>query len=125
MKQFLEISEFPLAVDQRINVRVWQDYDALDTMAYVKGFKSIEPSEDELFDKNGLMVGMQNGYLHSGWIATMGDSCHVVEDMIIPLNRKVQKIKERGVGLLVGFCQTGHFSVGYSIYVKGGSYEWN
>jgi hypothetical protein len=125
MKQFLEMSKFPLAVDQRISVKVWQDYDALDQLMARMGYESIEPFQDERIDGNGLRVGMQNRSLHSGWIATMGDSYHVVGDMIRLLNRKVRRVKDRGVGLLVGFCQTGHFSVGYTIYVKGERNEWN
>ena len=125
MKQFLERSEFPLVVDQSIDVRVWDDYDALDKFAAKMGYRFIEPRNDEWFEGDGLRVGMQNWSLHSGWIATMGDSAHVVGDMITLLNRKVQRIRERGVGLMVGFCQTGHFSVGYTIYVKGERNEWN
>ena len=125
MKQFLERSEFPLSLDKSIDVRVWEDYNALDHLAAKMGYRFIEPHNDEWFDEDGLRVGMQNWSLHSGWIATIGDSGHVAQDMITLLNRKVQRIKERGVGLLVGFCQTGNFSVGYTIYVKGGRYEWN
>ena len=126
MKQFLRISEFPLAVDQRINVKVWQDYDALDTLATKRGYQPIEPHNDEDVVLDGLRVGAQNWSLHSGWIATMGDSYHVVQDMITLLNGKVEKVRNNGNRLIVGFCQTGNFSVGYSIYVKGGNKnEWN
>ena len=125
MKQFLERSEFPLSPDKSIDVKAWEDYNALDNLAARMGYRFIEPLNDEWFNEDGLRVGMQNSHLHSGWIATNGDSYHVVEHMITLLNRKVQRIKNTGVGLLVGFCQTGHFSVGYTIYVNGERYEWN
>jgi len=118
MKDFLNVSEFPLPLNKSINVLVWQDYDALDHLFERMGYKSVEPYNDEHIDQDGLRVGMQNRCLHSGWIATMGDNDHVVQEMITLLNLKVERVKERGEELLVGFSRTGHFSVGYSIYVK-------
>ena len=125
-KQFLERSEFPLAVDHRISVTVWQDYDALDALMGAKGYVCPEPWKDEAFPLDSLRVGASNSQLHSGWIATMGDGgLHSVKDMIELLNRKVAKLKEQKKCFLVGFCRTGNFTVGYSIYVKGERDEWN
>ncbi len=122
---FLDMNEFPLAPGKSIDVKVWEDYNAMDHLAMRVGYSFIEPFNDEWVDEDGLRVGMQNWSLHSGWIAALGDSYHVVEDMVTLLNRKVQRVRARGVGFLVGFCHTGQFCVGYTIYVKGEKYEWN
>ncbi len=123
-KQYLKVEDFPLPIGQ-IEVKVWQNYDALDLLANEHGYKSIEPIHDEKVEESGLWVGEQNGNLHSGWIGTLWERGHIVQDMITLLNRKVQRIKDTGAGLLVGFCQTGEDSVSYTIYVKGEKHEWN
>ena len=118
MKTFLKKSDFPLPTnDGPINARVHQDYDKLDALAAKRGYQAIEPRGDEDIATPGN-VGMQNSNLHCGWIATMGDPGHQVDKMIECLNGKVKQCLERGEEVLVGFCQTGWFSVGYSIYVK-------
>jgi len=54
----------------------------------------------------------------SGWVATMGDLYYNPARMLEELNRKVVIIKEHQIPFLVGFYQTGNFSVEWTIYTK-------
>lgn len=107
-----------------INVKVFskysdEDYDTLDQLAKDKGYEVIEPTKDTEIETEGA-VGMQNSTLHSGWIATISDGVRMqVEDQVKLLNKKIQLCKQdKGEDIIVGFCQTGKFSIGYTIYVK-------
>lgn len=122
MKIFLKKSDFPIPIDGPIRVKVYQDYDKLDALAAKRDYRAIECRDDEHISAPGN-VGAQNGNLHCGWIATMGDSEHQVDKMIECLNDKVKTCLERGEKIIVGFNQTGWFSIGYSIYVKNGTKE--
>ena len=113
----LKPSAFPISTDEKIGTHVFSDYDNLDAIASKAGYTTIEPRADEKINSSGL-TGLGNDNLHCGWIATMGDSSTSVEDMIELLNQKVALIGERNPDFVVGFAQTGHFSVGYSIYEK-------
>jgi len=94
-----------------------ETYDDLDAKAEKLGYDAVEPSTDERIEMIGS-CGLQNNTLHSGWIATMSDGKHKQKDQIETLRKKLQICKDRGKEVIVGFCQTGHFSIGYSIYVK-------
>lgn len=101
-----------------INVHVFTDYDKLDALALKKGYKPTKCALDETVEHSGL-IGAQNSNLHCGWIATMGDKNHIsIEDQIKHLNRKIESCKSKNEQILIGFCQTGNFSIGYTIYVK-------
>jgi len=95
------LSPGPFNTDKKLKVRVWQDYDALDAHAKAHGFKTPTPDADPEY---------------TGWIATLGDESHNPKKMIGSLNGKLERCKERGEVVTVGFCQTGNFSVGYTIY---------
>ena len=118
MKNFLYKSDFPLPVDKPIEAKIYQDYDKLDALAAKRGYQATEPMNDEKVSTPSN-VGAQNWNLHCGWIATMGDNGHRADKQIECLNDKVKRCQGEG-NILVGFCQTGWFSVGYSIYVKNG-----
>ena len=115
MRNFIAQKDFP--IEPPIRAKIFQDYDKLDRDIAKVGYIPTEPHEDTTIDTNGC-VGMQNSRLHSGWIATMGDDSHHVKDQIRLLNEKVKMCIENGEKVKVGFCQTGHFSIGYSIYKK-------
>ncbi len=115
MKNLISQKDFP--IEPPIKVKIFQDYNKLDRDMVKVGYSPTEPREDTTIDTNGY-VGIQNSRLHSGWIATMGDSSHHVEDQIRLLNEKVKICIEMKEKVKVGFCQTGHFSIGYTIYVK-------
>ena len=87
---------------EKITARIWQDYDALDAHAIAHGFNPIE-GDSRL----------------TGWIPTMGDETHSTEGSINELNSKLADARAEGKTVILGFCQTGNFSVGYTIYVKG------
>jgi len=116
MRNFIPGKEFP--IEPPIKCKVYQDYDKLDNVAVKAEYKSIEPRDDIHIETTGH-VGMQNASLHCGWIATMGDNGHNPIDQIKMLNEKVKTCIENGESVKVGFCQTGNFSIGYSIYRKG------
>lgn len=107
-----------------INVKVFSkystdNYDKLDKLAEEKGYLLVEPAVDEDVPfKDG--TGMGNTHLHSGWIATVDDGVKVQAlRQIEQLNEKIKRCKQqKGEDIIVGFCQTGKFSIGYSIYVK-------
>jgi len=105
-----------------INVKVFskydvEDYDTLDNLAREKGYLPISPAVDEEIEPQGL-IGLGNSHLHSGWIATFDDYDVKAQQQIEHLNRKIDLCKTKGEKILIGFCQTGKFSIGYSIYVK-------
>jgi len=112
-----EVKTFP------INVNVFSkysenNYDTLDNLAEQKGYYPIESESDEKIETSGL-IGMQNSKLHCGWIATIGDPNRInCMHQIELLNKKIVECKSKGEEILIGFCQTGKFSVGYTIYVK-------
>ena len=107
-----------------INVKIYSkystdNYDKLDNLAKQKGYYAVEPAVDEEVEyKNG--TGMGNTHLHCGWIATVDDGIRVQhKQQVQQLNEKMQFCKQqKGEDIIVGFCQTGHFSVGYTIYRK-------
>lgn len=108
--------EFP------INVKVFSkygknDYDKLDNLAEEKGYLPVSPAIDEKVEPQGL-IGLGNSNLHCGWIATFDDYDVKAEQQIEHMNRKIKICKTRGENIIIGFCQTGKFSIGYSIYVK-------
>ncbi len=115
MRNFIPQKDFPIGPP--IKIKIFQDYDKLDNSAVKVSYVPTESHEDITIDTNGC-VGMQNSRLHSGWIATMGDSSHSPEDQIELLNEKVKRCIESNEKVKVGFCQTGHFSIGYTIYKK-------
>ena len=102
-----------------IQAKVFQDYDELDNLAKEVGYLSIEVSNDEDIIFEGLnKLGFNNRHLHSGWIAIMGDRYTNPQNQIKALNQKIDLCKGKGEDIIIGFCRTGNFSVGYSIYVK-------
>ncbi len=102
-----------------IKSKVFQDYDMLDELAEKQGYFAKEMSNDEDIPLEGLnRVGFSNRHLHSGWIATMGDRYTNPQNQIKALNQKIDLCKSKGEDIIIGFCRTGNFSVGYSIYVK-------
>jgi len=92
---FMPKENFPLSVPVKTPVN--QDYDAMDRTAIKRGY---------------------SGVYSSGWIATMGVSSHDPKRMLEEFNRKGEAATREGIPWIAGFCQTGHFSVGYTIYVK-------
>jgi len=120
IKDVVNLNDKPI-----INVKVYskystEDYDKLDSLAQRRGYHAVEPREDEkVAYKDG--TGMDNRSLHSGWIATIDDGVQVQAlQQVQQLNEKIQLCKQqKGEDIIVGFCQTGHFSIGYTIYVKG------
>lgn len=106
-----------------INVKVFsryseENYDTLDELAKDKGYFPVELTEDTKIETEGA-VGMQNTHLHSGWIATVNDGCRLsIDSQVKLLNKKIVQCKAQDEDIIVGFCQTGKFSVGYTIYVK-------
>lgn len=98
-----------------------ENYDTLDDLAKNQGYEAVESETDEEFrscSQENRLVGLQNSKLHSGWIATMNDYDVKAEQQIGLLKEKVKCCKAKGEDIIVGFCQTGQFSIGYSIYVK-------
>ena len=108
-----------------INVKVFSkytedNYDVLDALAKAKGYLPVEPAVDTKIETEGA-VGMCNRTVHSGWIATVDDGFKVqAEAQVKLLNKKIQHCKQQlKQQIIVGFCQTGKFSIGYTVYVKG------
>jgi hypothetical protein len=113
MKNFIKPNEeFP-----PINCHVFEDYDHLDSLAEKRGYYPTEQTNDDRFETIGL-VGLQNGLLHSGWVATADDCTTKAEDQLKTLKAKIAECLKRKETIIIGFCQTGWFSVGYSIYRK-------
>jgi len=105
-----------------INVKVFskyseENYDTLDNLAEEQGYFATNPASDEKVDFNGL-VGLQNFKLHCGWIATIDDYNVKSMEQVRLLNTKIGICKSKGEQIIIGFCQTGKFSIGYTIYVK-------
>jgi len=96
----LSSDDFPLSPTATIKAHVFQNYDALDALALKAGYSD-----------HG------NDPRYCGWIPMMGDSSHSVEGSIQSLNDDVEAAKET-YDIIVGFCQTGNFSVGWTIYTK-------
>ena len=114
MQNFLKATdEFP-----PVKCRVFTNYDQLDALAAKRGYESVECGNDDRIG-SGSGVGLQNGSLHSGWIASIGDGERVnVLKQVELLKAKISECLSRKEAIIIGFCQTGHFSVGYSLYVK-------
>jgi hypothetical protein len=113
MKNFLTSKDtFPPVL-----CHVFQDYDHLDRLAEKRGYSAVEQSKDDRIATIGY-VGLQNSHLHSGWVATVDNSTIKALDQLETLKAKVSECLKRKETVIIGFCQTGHFSVGYSIYVK-------
>ena len=113
---FLTIKDFPLNPDGKIDAHVFSDSDVSDAVALKAGFEFDKSYS--IIDTQSLSVGFDNSSLNFGWIATMSDGRnHNIQDMITLLNWKVEEISQTK-NLIVGFYQTGHFSVGYTIYTK-------
>jgi hypothetical protein len=117
MKNFIETE----TVTVPVRTRVFEDYDKLDALAKKRGYHSVDQGMDKNIHDLDVpvgLVGLQNNCLHSGWVATMDDHDVKAKDQITLLNLKMAKCRELGEKIIVGFCQTGNFSIGYSIYVK-------
>lgn len=100
-----------------ITCHVFDNYDKLDKLAVIRGYHAVECGNDDRIGTVGA-VGMQNSNLHSGWVATMGDSTVSVDAQLQLLRDKIKECETRGETVIIGFAQTGNFSVGYSIYIK-------
>jgi hypothetical protein len=100
-----------------LQVVIHGDYDALDAMAKKRGYNSVECSNDDRIVERGE-VGFQNGNLHCGWIATWSETGTKALDQLELLKEKLIECEKRKEVVIVGFCQTGNFSIGYSIYRK-------
>jgi hypothetical protein len=111
---------FEVNEDTRITQKIFTDYDELDALAKAFGYNSPTPEQNT------------NDSL-SGWIATMGDSMHnpirmlrdamqklrnVKYEEICDKSGKIIKTKSTHIDAVMGFCQTGNFSIGYTIYIK-------
>lgn len=113
MKNFIKPNEeFP-----PINCHVFDNYDHLDSLAKKRGYFPVEQRNDDSIETIGL-VGLQNSNLHSGWVATMDDYSIKALDQLQTLKAKIAECLKRNENIIIGFCRTGHFSVGYSIYRK-------
>jgi len=84
------------------HVKVHRDYDALDAYAKKLGY-----------DNHG------NDSTFCGWIATMGSGINDPEYMMNQANDKLENAQRLFDKAVIGLCQTGNFSVGYTIYTKG------
>jgi hypothetical protein len=84
------------------HVKVHRDYDALD--AYAKSLGYDNHGNDKDF---------------CGWIPTMGDELHNPLKMMEEGNDKLECAQRHYEKAVIGLCQTGNFSVGYTIYTKG------
>lgn len=116
MRQFLTPKDkFP-----PITCRVFQDYDKLDAIAEARGYKAVEPEFDEKYEAK-VGSGSGNGSLHCGWIATVGDTNISVNAQVDLLKAKIARCVELKENVIIGFCQTGNFSISYSIYVRSRS----
>lgn len=93
------------------------DYDKLDTLASKRGYFPIELTTDSTINPV-CFSGLQNSHLHNGWIATVDDYDIKANSQIETLKLKIKECLNRKEKIIIGFCQTGHFSIGYSIYVK-------
>ena len=119
MKSFITdvVKDFPIKVKIFSKYDSKNNYDKLDSLAQKRGYYPIEIALDEKVDISGL-IGMQNFSLHSGWVATIDDYNIKAMHQIKALNQKIELCKSKGEQILIGFCQTGKFSIGYTIYTK-------
>jgi hypothetical protein len=97
MKNF---GEKPLTIP--CTLKVHSNYDRLDKLAEKLGFNNH--GNDSSF---------------CGWITTMGDSIHNPQTMMQEANEKLLNAQKNYTRAMIGLCQTGNFSVGYTIYTKG------
>ena len=118
MHKFLIPEHFPVLPLHKIVATAHLDYDKLDRAALSKGYIATDPRSDEKVDTSDLLVGIGNAPLHCGWICTVDDSRHLAQDMVKLLNTKAEIVRNRSIDFIVGFCRTGNFSVGYTLYVK-------
>lgn len=93
----------PLEVtgDTKITQKVFTDYDELDALAKAHGYA----------DKG-------NSSEYCGWFATMGDEFHNPISMLREAMQKLRYAQKKYGDAIMGFCQTGNFSVSYTIYVR-------
>ena len=113
MKNFMKPNEkFPPVL-----CHVFDDADQTDALAVKRGYYPVEQHNDDQFQTVGFN-GFQNSHLHSGWVATMDDSTIKALDQCETLKAKIIECQKRNETVIIGFYRTGHFSVGYSIYVK-------
>jgi hypothetical protein len=113
MKNFINSNEeFP-----PINCRVFENYDHLDALAEKRGYHAVE-NENQAISWGINAIGLQNNALHAGWIATFDDSNVKAQSQVALLKEKIIECISRNESIIIGFCRTGNFSVGYSIYVK-------
>jgi len=93
----------PFAVDENtwITQKVFTDYDELDALAKTHGYT----------DKGNISE-------YCGWIATMGDSCHNPISMLREAIQKLRDAQKKHGDAIMGFCQNGNFSVGFTVYIK-------
>jgi hypothetical protein len=82
-------------------LKVHSDYDKLDKLAEKRGF-----------------INHKNDSRFCGWIATMGDGMYDPKRMIQEANEKLLNAQKSYTYAMIGLCQTGNFSVGYTIYTK-------
>lgn len=99
----------PIKIKIPIKETVFQDYDTLDKAMINAGYQTPEMASNRL--KNPQLKDEL-----SGWIATMGDQYTSPEKQIQDLNKKLEKVTQKGLLYNVKFNQTGNFSVGYTIY---------
>jgi hypothetical protein len=97
----------PLEVtgETRITQKVFTDYDELDALAKAFGYDSPTPEQNVNESR-------------CGWIATMGDESHNPTSMLREAMQKFTAIQLRYGDSIMGFCQTGNFSIGFTIYVR-------
>jgi len=93
----------PFEVDEntRITQKIFTDYDELDALAKTHGY----------IDKG-------NTSEYCGWIATMGDEFHNPISMLREAMQKLRDTQKKHGDAIMGFCQTGNFSIGYTVYTK-------
>lgn len=96
----LEVTE-----ETRITQKVFTDYDELDALAEAHGYHSPTPEQNT------------NESL-SGWVATMGDESHNPISMLREAMQKLRDAQAKHGDAIMGFCQTGAFSIGFTIYIR-------
>jgi hypothetical protein len=96
----LEVTE-----ETRITQKVFTDYDELDALAKANGYQSPTPEQNVNESR-------------CGWIATMGDESHNPISMLREAMQKLRDAQKKHGDAIMGFCQTGNFSISYTIYIK-------
>lgn len=113
MKNFLTSKDtFP-----PVQCHVFENADQTDRLAAKRGYFPVERGNDSRIETIGF-VGLQNTTLHSGWVCTMDSETVKAEDMLKTLRAKIIECEKQKEAIIIGFYQTGWFSVGYSLYVK-------